>query len=232
MTDIISVNASWTIWLLVHLLLSVALIGALTHQAVAVAMPVRKVAGPAGFVTRYRAVPPVGYATAVCISWVLTFIVGSYIYTKYRIFVRIPLEQSGFYWTQGFFDFKEHITTLGLVLLPGHWYFWKNAQNPEYDGARRASLWCSARCVGSSLSSATFSTTLEGSGHELTCRSHQHYHRHKGGVRNPISHRIGKVQDLRHSLLHFWRPNLRHHPVLQLADVHLPPCDKPLSLGL
>jgi hypothetical protein len=35
-------------------------------------MPVRQVAGPAGFVTRFRAVPAAGYATAVCVLWVLT----------------------------------------------------------------------------------------------------------------------------------------------------------------
>jgi hypothetical protein len=137
MTDYISVNTYWTLWLLVHLLMAVTLVGALTHQAVAALIPVRKLTGPGGFVTRYRAVPAAGYATAVCVLWVLTFIVGSYIYTKYRIYVRIPLEQSGYYRTQGFFDFKEHVATLGLVLLPGYWYLWKNAQNPEYDTARK-----------------------------------------------------------------------------------------------
>ena len=62
--DIISVNTFWTIWLLAHLILAVGLLGALTHQAVSVTMPVRKVAGPGGFVTRFRAVPAAGYATA------------------------------------------------------------------------------------------------------------------------------------------------------------------------
>jgi hypothetical protein len=135
-TALISVNTFWTIWLLVHLIFAVTLLGALTHQAVAVAMPVRKVAGPGGFVTRYRAVPAMGYATAVCILWVLTFIVGSYIYTKYRIYIRIPIEQDGYYKTQGFFDFKEHVATLGLLILPAYWFLWKNAQNREYDTAR------------------------------------------------------------------------------------------------
>src|SRR5207244_5478029 len=83
---LISVNTFWTLWLLIHLLLSVALIGALTHQAVSVTMPVRKAVGPGGFVTRFRAVSAPGYATAVCILWVLTFLVGSFIYTKYRIY--------------------------------------------------------------------------------------------------------------------------------------------------
>src|SRR5262245_383327 len=147
MTDLISVGTWWTIWLLVHLVLSVFLIGALTHQAVSVMMPVRKVAGPAGIVTRFRAVPAAGYAAAVCLLWVLTFIVGSFIYTKYRIYIRIPIEQAGFWKTQGFFDFKEHIASIGLTLLPAYWYFWKNAQNPEYDLARKVvTLYLAASC--------------------------------------------------------------------------------------
>jgi hypothetical protein len=135
--DLISVPTWWTIWLLVHLLFSVGLLGALTHQAASVLMPVRRPAGPPGFVTRFRAVPAAGYATAVCVLWVLTFILGSYIYTKYRIYVRIPIEQAGFWKTQGFFDFKEHVASIGLTLLPAYWFFWKNAQNPEYDIARK-----------------------------------------------------------------------------------------------
>jgi hypothetical protein len=135
--DIISVNTFWTIWLLVHLILAVALLGALTHQAVSVVMPVRKPAGPGGFVTRFRAVSGVGYATAVCILWVLTFLVGSYIYTKYRIYIRIPIEQAQFWKTQGFFDFKEHVATIGLTLLPVYWFFWKNVEKAEYDTARK-----------------------------------------------------------------------------------------------
>jgi hypothetical protein len=132
----ISVNTFWTFWLLVHLVLAVGLIGALTHQAVSVLMPVRKLAGPPDFITRFRAVPAPIYATAVCVLWILTFILGSFIYTKYRIYIRIPIEQAGFWWTQGFFDYKEHIASIGLTLLPAYWYFWKNADKREYDTAR------------------------------------------------------------------------------------------------
>ena len=135
--DIISVPTWWTIWMLFHLIVAVGLLGALTHQAVAVMMPVRKIAGPAGFVTRFRAVPAPGYAFAVCVMWVITFILGSYIYIKYRTYIRIPIEQAGYWKTQGFFDFKEHVASIGLVLLPAYWFFWKNAQNPEYDTARK-----------------------------------------------------------------------------------------------
>ena len=145
MTGYISTNTFWTLWLLVHLILAVGLLGALTHQAMAVALPVRQSAG--GIVTRFRAVPAAGYATAVCVLWVLTYSVGSYIYTKYRIFIRIPLEQAHYYKTGGFFDFKEHVATVGLTLLPAYWYLWKNAQNPEYDTARKGiTLFLAAAC--------------------------------------------------------------------------------------
>src|SRR6185312_7855435 len=107
--DYISVNAFWTIVLIVHALLAVATLGALTHQAMSVAIPARQAAGPAGFVMRFRGVYGAGYATAICVLWVATFVLGAWIYTKYRIAVRIPLERTGYWKTLGFFELKEHI---------------------------------------------------------------------------------------------------------------------------
>ena len=46
---------------------------------------------------------------------------------------QIPIEQAGYWKTQGFFDFKEHVATICLTLLPAYWFFWKNARNPEYE---------------------------------------------------------------------------------------------------
>ena len=40
--DTISVNTFWTILFIVHALLAVALLGALSHQAMSVLMPVRQ----------------------------------------------------------------------------------------------------------------------------------------------------------------------------------------------
>jgi len=136
MFDYIAVNTFWTVLLIVHGLLAVATLGALTHQAMSVAAPVRAAAG-AGIVTRFRAVRGAGYATAVCVLWVTTFILGAWIYTKYRIAIRIPLERTGYWKTLGFFELKEHVAVLGLGLLPAYWYFWKNTKNPAYDGARK-----------------------------------------------------------------------------------------------
>jgi hypothetical protein len=101
----------------------------------AVALPVRKPA--AGIISRYRAVPAAGYATAVCVLYVVNFLIGSFIYTQYRVAIRIPLELQHYYKTVGFFDFKEHVAAIGFFLLPAYWYFWKNARDPEYDNARK-----------------------------------------------------------------------------------------------
>ena len=135
--DFISVNTFWTILFIFHALCAVALLGALSHQAMSVLMPVRAAAGPGGFVTRFRAVQGAGYATAVCVLWIITFFFGAWIYTKYRMYVRIPIEQEGFWKTQGVFELKEHLATIALGLLPIYWIFWKNVRNPEYDSARK-----------------------------------------------------------------------------------------------
>jgi hypothetical protein len=142
--DYISVNTFWTILLVAHALLAVALLGALTHQAMSVLVPVRRMAGAATFVERFRAVRGAGYAGAVCTLWIVTFILGAWIYTKYRVYVRIPIEQEGFWKTQGVFELKEHLATIGLGLLPIYWYLWRNAKSPEYDSARRGVTACLA----------------------------------------------------------------------------------------
>ena len=134
--DYISVNTFWTILSITHALLAVALLGALTHQAAAVLAPPRANSG-GGFVTHFRAVSGPRYATAVCVLWLLAFILGGWIYTKYRIYVRIPIEQEGLYKTLGAFELKEHVASIGLGLLPVYWHFWKNARNATYDSARK-----------------------------------------------------------------------------------------------
>ena len=136
--DWISVNTFWTILFIAHALLAVALLGALTHQAMTVLVTrPAGVAGGRGFVMRFSTVHGASYATAICVLWIVTWIFGAWIYTKYRLYVRIPIEADGFWKTQGVFELKEHIATMALGLLPIYWFFWKNARDPEYDSARK-----------------------------------------------------------------------------------------------
>ena len=127
-------NTFWTILLIIHGLLAVALIGAITHQAVAVMMPVRQAAG--SFVGRYRAVHASSYATAICVLWILTAIFGAWIYVRYRVYVRIPNEQLGFRKITGMFEVKENVVGIGLVLLPAYWWLWARTKE-EYATARK-----------------------------------------------------------------------------------------------
>jgi hypothetical protein len=118
--------------LIVHGLLAVALLGAITHQAVAVLWPARATAGT--FVTRFRAVPSTTYVGAVIVLYLLTMLLGAVIYTHYTISARIAIIQLQLWKPYGLFEMKEHFGALGIGVLPAYWYFWRT---PEAHGHRR-----------------------------------------------------------------------------------------------
>ena len=143
--DIVSVQTFWKIVLFVHFLLAVALLAMVTLQAVAVLMPARQAAGD--FIERLRPVPAASYVTAIVFLYVPAFLLGALVYTKYRTFVRIPMEQFGFWWTLGSFEFKEHVVSMGLALLPAYWYFWRQPLSDDHATARKMVTLFLAFCV-------------------------------------------------------------------------------------
>jgi hypothetical protein len=145
--DYVSVGAFWTILLLGHALLSVALVGAISHQAATVLMKAQPQRSDAGITRRFASVRGPTYATAVCVLWLVTFILGAWIYTKYRIYVRVPIEEAGYWKTLGIFDLKEHLTAIGLAILPIYWSLWKEKQakfNASIESARKGITLCLA----------------------------------------------------------------------------------------
>jgi len=144
MADIFDENLLWTSLLIVHGLISVALLGALTHQAFAIKGSDKK--SHQTFVERYKGVDPSIYTTAICVLWVLTFLIGGWIYSKYRINIRIPLEQMGFMKTQGFFELKEHFSTFGFFLLPAYYLIWKQRVNDFHAGKKYLTYLLCAIC--------------------------------------------------------------------------------------
>jgi hypothetical protein len=68
---------------------------------------------------------------------VLTFVLGAWIYTQYRFTARLALEQLRFFKTVGVFEMKEHLATIGLVMLPAYWAFWRHPSAEDYAAARR-----------------------------------------------------------------------------------------------
>ena len=134
MSDIFDENLLWTFLLIVHGLMSVALLGALTHQAFAIRGSHEH--NQKNFIDRFKSVDPSIYTKSICVLWVLSFFFGGWIYSKYRINIRIPLEQMGYMKTQGFFELKEHFSTFGLFLLPAYYLIWKQSEG-DFNSARK-----------------------------------------------------------------------------------------------
>jgi hypothetical protein len=118
-----------TALLIVHGLVAVALLGAVTHQAVAVWWPVRASAG-GNFVDRFRAVSSKSYVSAIVVLYLATALLGAIIYTHYTISARIAIIQLQLW---KLFEIKEHFAAIGLATLPAYWYFWRQ---PGADYAR------------------------------------------------------------------------------------------------
>jgi hypothetical protein len=115
----------WSILLIIHGILAVFLLGAVTHQALGVAWPVTKKSS--GFVGAIRSVNSMNYTNAIMILFIVTFALGTIIYPTYRVSVRTVLQEYRDFKPEGMFEMKEHLLALSLALLPLYWFFWRTA---------------------------------------------------------------------------------------------------------
>ena len=132
-----------TALLILHGLLAVALLGAITHQAFATGRPAKR----PSFIARYRAVTASGYANAVVVLFVVTSIGGALLYPQYRLDIRPTLEDLDLRAANGVFEIKEHLAAIGLGLLPAYWFFWRQPLNVDGLIARRYLTWLLAFIV-------------------------------------------------------------------------------------
>jgi hypothetical protein len=126
-----------TLLLIIHSLLAVALIGAITHQAVSVAWPRRD--RSASFVASFRGVNGMTYTNAIIVLFLATAILGAIIYPAYRLNVRTVLQRLHLFGPEGSFEMKEHFVAIGAFLLPAYWYFWRR-QTGESAGKTRMAI--------------------------------------------------------------------------------------------
>jgi len=82
-------------------------------------------------------VPSQSYVIAIIVLYLVTFLLGAWIYTQYRFTARLALEQLRFFKTVGVFEMKEHLATMGLIVLPAYWALWRRPLVAEYAGARK-----------------------------------------------------------------------------------------------
>src|SRR5258707_9059268 len=128
--SVIREDTFWSILLFIHFLIAVALLAAVTLQAASVLTSARQAAG--NFIDRFSPVPAASYAAVIVILYMPQALLAAWMYLKYRLYVRIPMEQLRHWWTLGAFEFKEHIIAMGIGLLPAFWYLWRKP--PSADG--------------------------------------------------------------------------------------------------
>src|SRR5712671_3572184 len=108
--------------LILHALISVALLGAITHQAFSVAR--RRPAAPSrNLVDRFRAVNSMAFTNTIILLFAAGAVVGALLYPRYRVDVRPTLEDLQLRAANGIFEIKEHFAAVGLGLLPAYWRF-------------------------------------------------------------------------------------------------------------
>ena len=125
-----------TALLIVHGLVAVALLGAITHQALASWAPAG--ARPGSLFGRFRTVPAASFANAVVVLYLASALLGGIVYLYFRVDIRPGLEQAGHWQTLGLFDIKEHFVSVGLALLPAYWVCWRRPRVDESARIRAA----------------------------------------------------------------------------------------------
>jgi hypothetical protein len=133
-----------TVLLILHGLVAVALLGAITHQMVS-ALRQRR-AGNGSFFDRYTGVDQRTFTVAVVALYVTGLVLGAVIYPDYRLNVRIPFEQMSLGWAIGIFEMKEHFAGIGLCLLPAYAYAWR-ADNAASHHRDRIALTLILACI-------------------------------------------------------------------------------------
>jgi hypothetical protein len=134
-----------TCLLILHCLVAVALLGAITYQAIAVRG--RAGNGKRSFGARYGAVDAGAYAGAVVVLFAVATLIGASLYPSYRMLVHPILELKNLRAANGAFELKEHFAALGLLMLPAYWAAWRKPLVPEYAAARVGLTWLLAAIV-------------------------------------------------------------------------------------
>jgi hypothetical protein len=129
-----------TALLIVHGLLAVALLGAVTHQALAASVR-RSEPRTRSFFARFRTTDASAYGGPVAVLFVAVMIAGAILYPRYRVVVRPLLQTLDLRAANGAFELKEHFSALGLMLLPAYWACWRQPLEPAYGAARLWLTW-------------------------------------------------------------------------------------------
>src|SRR5262245_57225409 len=122
--------------LILHGLVAVALIGAITHQTLATCAPPN--AKPHSFFGRFRAIPAARFTNAIVVLYSTSWLLGAVVYLYFKIDIQPTLERDRHWHAMGFFDLKEDFVAIGLGVLPAYWFCWRRPFDSENRQARVA----------------------------------------------------------------------------------------------
>ena len=90
---------------------------------------------------------PAAYSTAIVVLCAVVILTGALLYPNYRMIVRPALQSLDLRSANGIFEIKEHLSAIGLILLPAYWAVWRQPLVPEYSAARVGLTWILAGMV-------------------------------------------------------------------------------------
>jgi len=123
-----------TTLLILHGLVAIALLGAITHQALATCAPSN--AGPHSFFGRFRAVPAERFANAIIVLYLTSALFGAIVYLYFKIDIQPTLERDRHWHAMGFLDLKEDFVGVGLGILPAYWFCWRRLADSQHNHIR------------------------------------------------------------------------------------------------
>jgi hypothetical protein len=118
---------------ILHGLMAIALLGAATHQALAVLSPARSTRS---FFGRFRSVRSTVFVDAIVVLYAVTAALGAVIYFHFGIGIKPALEHARRWPLLGLFDIKEHFAVIGGALLPAYWLCWRDVEGGRLHASR------------------------------------------------------------------------------------------------
>ena len=122
--------------LILHGLVAVGLLGATTHQMLAIWMPSR--AKSPSFFGRFRAVRAAAFTNAIVVLNVVSALLGAAVYLYFKVDIQPSLERDRHWYALGLLDLKEDFVAIGLGVLPTYWISWRQPLVDEYRQMRAA----------------------------------------------------------------------------------------------
>jgi hypothetical protein len=122
--------------LILHGLVAVGLLGATTHQMLAIWVPSR--AKSPSFFGRFRAVRAAAFANAIVVLYVVSALLGAAVSLYFKVDIQPGLERDRHWYALGLLDLKEDFVAIGLGVLPAYWICWRQPLVDEYRRMRAA----------------------------------------------------------------------------------------------